>query len=158
MPLYEVARRRMGRPLKYDDPQKIWLEALNYFRWAEANPIWEARPFAYQGEVTLEQIPHRRAWTIQGLRLYLGVNNDTWRQWRTNPKFSSVVAAIEEAIYEQKLTGAAADQFNANIISRELGLADKQEHNTHHSGSMNVATITRVIVRPDAQDDEEDAQ
>jgi hypothetical protein len=31
-------------------------------------------------------------------------------------------------IYEQKFTGAAADLLNPNIIARDLGLADKQDH------------------------------
>nr|WP_261640834.1 DNA-packaging protein [Erwinia mallotivora] len=33
----------------------------------------------------------------------------------------------EQIIYNQKFTGAAADLLNANIIARELGLADKRE-------------------------------
>ena len=35
----------------------------------------------------------------------------------------------------QKFMGAAADLLNANIISRDLGLADKKDH-TSSDGSM----------------------
>jgi len=41
--------------------------------------------------------------------------------------FLTVITRIEEIIYEQKFTGSASGFFNANIIARDLGLADKKE-------------------------------
>jgi hypothetical protein len=41
--------------------------------------------------------------------------------------FSQIIARIENVIYSQKFTAAAAGLLNANIIARELGLADKQD-------------------------------
>ena len=38
-----------------------------------------------------------------------------------------IVHAIGKEIYEDKLTGAAANIFNASIIARDLGLTDKQD-------------------------------
>lgn len=68
-----------------------------------------------------------RAMTIQGLCLFLDISEVTWRDWRTKEDFSFIVSQIERVIYQQKLTGAAADLLNSNIIARELGLSDKKE-------------------------------
>ncbi len=40
-------------------------------------------------------------------------------------EFSEVITRVEQIIYIQKFEGATVNAFNANIISRELGLADK---------------------------------
>ena len=40
--------------------------------------------------------------------------------------FSELTAMIDSIIRTQKFEGAAADLFNANIISRDLGLVDRQ--------------------------------
>ncbi|MFC0183379.1 terminase small subunit [Pseudarcicella hirudinis] len=40
--------------------------------------------------------------------------------------FLEVITRIEEIVYVQKFEGAAVGAFNANIIARDLGLADKQ--------------------------------
>jgi hypothetical protein len=54
-------------------------------------------------------------------------SSSTRFSYRTNPEFSDITERVESAIYEQKFEGAAT-----NIISRELGLADRQE--TTHAG------------------------
>ena len=41
--------------------------------------------------------------------------------------FSQVITRIGKIIYDQKFSGAASGFFNANIIARDLGLADKKE-------------------------------
>lgn len=38
-----------------------------------------------------------------------------------------VTTRIDEIIYKQKFEGAAVGAFNANIIARDLGLADKKD-------------------------------
>jgi hypothetical protein len=49
-------------------------------------------------------------------------SSSTRFSYRTNPEFSDITERVESTIYEQKFEGAAAD-----IISRELGLADRQD-------------------------------
>lgn len=83
--------------------------------------------FAYKGEITTTTIPKMRAYTLDGLCLYMGCNEAYFRQFNDNgdKDFSTVIYQIEKTIYNQKFTGAAADLLNANIISRDLGLADR---------------------------------
>lgn len=121
------ARSSHGRNPKFESPEALWSACCEYFEWVENNPLWEMKAFAYQGEVKQEQIAKMRAMTLAGLCLFLDVSDDTWRNYRANKDFLGVVTQVESVIYSQKFAGAAADLLNANIIARDLGLADKKE-------------------------------
>ena len=47
-------------------------------------------------------------------------------------KIFGVICNIETAIRNQKFTGAAANQLNANIIARDLGLKDGETNISVH--------------------------
>lgn len=69
-----------------------------------------------------------RAMTIDGLCQFLDVTMSTWSEWRSSrPDLSEVMMRAESIIRRQKFEGASANILNANIIARDLGLADKQE-------------------------------
>ena len=81
-----------------------------------------------EDEITKEELPKMRAYTWDGLELYLDIAS--LRDYKTNPDykdFSQVITRIEKIIYNQKFTGAAAGFLNSNIIARDLGLSDKKE-------------------------------
>ena len=65
--------------------------------------------------------------TLSGLCLFIDIDLGTWDNYRKNQDFFRVTKEIEQIIYNQKFSGAAADLLNANIIARDLGLADKQQ-------------------------------
>lgn len=52
--------------------------------------------------------------------------------------FGSVTTRAEEIIRRQKFEGAAAEFLNANIIARDLGLADKSELTGKDGGAIEV--------------------
>lgn len=123
------ARSSAGPKPKFKNGKQLWAACLEYFDWVADNPLYETKGFAFQGVVTKETFPKMRAMTISGLCLFLDVTHDTWIEWRkSRPDLSEVITRAEAIIYEQKFTGAAADLLNPNIIARDLGLADKQEH------------------------------
>ncbi len=94
----------------------------------DANPLWEDKLVTFQGAARHEPIAKMRAMTIAGLCLFLDVNRDTWHNWKkTRADLSEVITRAEAVIYSQKFAGAAADLLNANIISRDLGLTEKNE-------------------------------
>ena len=138
------ARTKHGRDKLFASPEALWESCCEYFQWVEENPLWETKLFSYQGAVSEGVIPKMRAMTIGGLCLFLDIDETTWRAWRAgNDKdFTTVITKAEQIMYNQKFTGAAADLLNANIISRELGLADKSDLN-HRSddGSMSPTSI-----------------
>lgn len=124
------ARSTHGREKLFSTPDCLWSACCEYFQWVEENPLIEMRPFAYQGVVVQEPVPKMRAMTINGLCIFLDIDLSTWNTYKNREGYEdyfTVIKQAEQIIYEQKFTGAAADLLNANIISRELGLADKQE-------------------------------
>lgn len=121
------ARSSHGRNPKFESGDQLWSACCEYFQWVEDNPLWEMKPFAYQGEVTQEPVAKMRAMTLTGLCLFLDISDDTWRNYRDKEDLLGVVTRAEKVIYDQKFSGAAADLLNANIIARDLGLAEKKE-------------------------------
>jgi hypothetical protein len=63
--------------------------------------------------------------TIQALCFFLDISDNAWADYCNREDFMAITMRIKKVIYSQKLEGAAADLLNANIIARELGLADK---------------------------------
>ena len=121
-------RQYPGRPKLFDKPEEFWDAAVLYFKWCEDNPLMEHKMFCFQGMTTTDVIPKMRAMTLQGLCLHMGISDETLAKYGKDPDFVGIVEHIRKCIYEQKLTGAAADLLNASIISRELGLTDKIEN------------------------------
>ena len=122
-----LARSSHGRNPIFSNPEQLRNACYEYFQWVEDNPLYEEKIFHSQGMITKDTITKMRAMTIGGLRIFLGICEQTWVNYKNNPDFLGVVKEVEEIIYNQKFTGAAADLLNSNIIARELGLADKQQ-------------------------------
>ena len=142
------ARTKHGRDKLFASADALWESCCEYFQWVEDNPLWEMKVTQYQGEVVNMPVPKMRAMTIGGLCIFLDVSHETWIQWRKDDDFSEVIKQAEAIIYNQKLTGAAADLLNANIIARDLGLADKkdvtQQSNVHVSADMSPQDAARA--------------
>lgn len=121
------ARTKHGRDRLFASADALWEACCEYFQWVEDNPLWEMKPFAYQGVVVQEPVAKMRAMTIDGLCLFLDIDLKTWANWRSQEDLIPVVNKAESVIKSQKFAGAAADLLNANIIARDLGLAEKRE-------------------------------
>lgn len=124
-------RSSHGRNPTFKTPDALWDAACEYFAWCEDNPLYEQKAFHFQGEVIVEPLAKMRAFTEIGLCLFLDISDETLRNYKKNTDFFGVISNIERTIYKQKFEGAAADLLNANIISRELGLASKQDITTN---------------------------
>lgn len=133
---YWEFREKHGRDYKYT-PDKLWEEAVMYFRWIEANPLWESVVVA-KGikktdkdgkEITehLLSVPKMRAMTITGFQLFADICHVTWANYKKNEDFITVITRIDDLVYSQKFEGAAATLLNPNIIARDLGLKDEQK-------------------------------
>ena len=144
------ARAKHGRSKIFETPEDLWNAAVEYFDWVEKNPLWEHKVTQYQGVPVSMEVPKMRAMTIAGLCLFLGVNEDYLTQFEARldlstdegKDFSRVIGQIKTIIRNQKLEGAAADLFNANIIARELGLKERTE--TEHSGVVRVKDVSEM--------------
>lgn len=127
------ARTSVGVGALFTEPEQMWKAACEYFDWCEQNPLWMHDIKVADKELTEVSVPKARPFTITGLCLFWGVNSVYLANFKrnevyaNNPDFSKVISDIEETIRTQKFEGAASGFFNANIISRDLGLADKTE-------------------------------
>ncbi len=135
-------RSSHGRKPIFESPEHLWSACCEYFEWVDENPLWEAKPFAYQGKVTVESVPKMRAMTIDGLCMFLDISHQTWANYRERQDFVEVVTRAEQTIREQKFVGAAAELLNPNIIARDLGLKEQSEH----SGKLEVVPVLNVSV------------
>ena len=136
-------RSKHGRDRLFADAEALWEAACEYFQWVDENPWMESKPMvvshgmAAGSSVEMIQIPVKRPYTLQGLCLYLDCNTAYFRQFKASMPsgqaksndFSTIIAKIEEVIYEQKFSGAASGFFNANIIARDLGLKEQTDVN-----------------------------
>lgn len=137
-------RTSHGRPSLFDDPETLWKACVEYFEWVEAHPLKEETLVSYQGKTTREEVAKMRAMTIGALCIFLDIDETTWRDYATKKDFSPVVTRVGGIIRAQKFEGASAGLLNANIIARDLGLADKSELTGANGGAIEVRKIQLV--------------
>ena len=141
-------RSKHGRDKLFATPDLMWEAAVEYFDWCTKNPLMEVQQTKSAGKPHKDkktgkvifpsntiELPKMRAFTLHGLCLYLDANTQYFKTFKAQLKesdphfadFNTVIARIEETIYQQKFTGAAAGFLNHNIIARDLGLQDNQK-------------------------------
>lgn len=147
-------RAKHGRDKLFGTPTLLWEAACEYFRWVEENPLYETKVFNYQGTIVTEKVPIMRAMTLAGLCFYLNCNEAYFRQFEKDKEesgdYSTVITDIRTVIYRQKFEGAAGNLLNANIISRDLGLADKKDV----SSNGETLSFTNFLIQSSEEDEE----
>ena len=136
-------RSSHGRKPIFKTPEDVWVASCEYFNWCYETPLLETKAFAYEGMVTLEELPKMRAMTIQGLCFFLDISDETWSNYCEKEDFIGICNDIKRVIFTQKFEGASAGLLNASIITRELGLADKKE--TTIDGKVQVDLMSELI-------------
>lgn len=126
--LWRIAMQKgtIGKPKRFETPEILAQECVEYFEWVEKNPLKEEKVFGsgYRAHVNL-----MRAMTIKGLCRYIGISHQTWIDYRKRSEFAETCQFVEDVIYDQKFAGASAGLLSATIIARDLGLADQQNSN-----------------------------
>lgn len=120
-------RSKHGRDKLFADPQLLLEQAMEYFALTDKRK-WKKKDWVGKEAIEVER-ECETPYTKSGLALFLDCD------WRTlndlkkdkNTDFLRVITRIEDIIYTQKIEGASVGAFNANIVARELGLADKQD-------------------------------
>lgn len=135
-------RSSHGRKPIFVDADQLLEACFEYFEWVEANPLYEDGLVTFQGNAKHEPVAKMRAMTIAGLCIFLDISQQAWGEYREREGFGEVTSRVDDVIRTQKFEGASAGLLNPNIIARDLGLADKQEH----MGGVNV-----IISQSDAE-------
>ena len=127
-------RSKHGRDKLFSSPEELWNAACDYFKDCEENPFIEIKPMVVSAgnntgsSVEMVPVPKIRPFTWDGLEIFLDI--DRLRHYKTDTNYQDFLPVIErigKIIYNQKFSGAASGFFNANIIARDLGLADKKD-------------------------------
>ena len=118
-------RAKHGRDKLFATPELLWEAALEYFKWADENPLEEQLWVGKDGDEKRKK--HARPYTKEGLYFYIGCSHQYFTDQKKlgDKDLSEVIMRIEQTIYDKKYSGAAVGLYNANIIARDLGLSDK---------------------------------
>lgn len=127
-----------GRPLKYK-PRELLDKFEDYVQWLRDNPVEVESTFsgmrgreketADKSTTVRKQKMYRPA-TIAGFLVHIGATDAWWTnldKGKNGKEFLRVKSYIKEYCENNQKEGAIIGIFNANIISRLLGLADKTE-------------------------------
>lgn len=135
--LWKVALQNFDINATEEKIQKRWKEpaillelVCGYFNWLQENPLQEAKLVSYEGNSSIEEIPHMRVATLQGMCLYIGISRHDWGNIRLNPPSQQVLNVVnfaEQMIHDMKFTGAAVGLLNPSFISKDLGLVERSE-------------------------------
>ena len=121
------ARSSHGRNPKFDDPKKLLSAIEEYFEHASNDYLEESKPHTHEGKAFHSETKKMVPFTEGRLCIFIGISDSTWLRYKSDTKFKDVCDWAVSVCKEQKFAGAASGFFNTNIISRDLGLADKQE-------------------------------
>lgn len=138
------------KPKKYT-PEKLWEKAIEYFQWCDENPIKvieQSKMPQRLNSVMIEKIstrmmnkflnqivylPHQRAYCLEGFCNFANIALNTFYAYESDDynkddkTYLKVCSNIRQVIDEQHLTGGMAGIFNANIVTRKLGLKEQSE-------------------------------
>ena len=131
--VYMPINFKLGRPLKYK-PDELFEKFKEYVQWAKEHPIPIVRRVTNTttkgdtyGSDSVEHKP--RLLSVDGFLVYLGAERNWWtmlEKGKRGEEFLKVKTIIRGFCEDYQKEMASAEVFNANIISRLLGLADKQ--------------------------------
>lgn len=122
-------RSTIGRGKLFDSPETLWDACVEYFEYTDSRK-WNK--VDYKGSnVERVEIPTDTPYTLSGLRIFLDIDFQTWINYRSKEgyeDFFDITRKVEEIIYTQKFEGATVGVYNASIVARDLGLAEKTEN------------------------------
>jgi hypothetical protein len=121
--------------LRVESAEDLWSRFMEYREHSYSTPIIEPKIFSGKEGPQYGKLEKVRPLTLNGLCNFIGMSPATWNGWKAREQenteggsfFLEVLLQIESIIYDDQFQGAAVDIFNASIISRNLGLADKTE-------------------------------
>ena len=122
-------RNKHGRSKRFASPEQLWEVACEYFAYCDRTP-WKAIKNKTKGDIKEKEESHTQSpYSLTGLMAFLDVSSSYWLKFieGANEDFFPVITRIENIIRTQQLEGAIVGAFNPNIVSRIIGLSDKQK-------------------------------
>jgi len=148
--IWEVAARRRTN---FDSPEQLWLKFIEYCKWCDSHPLYieEQKKSPGKGQILTDSqgvqtyippedtvtLARKRPYTKTGFCVFAGVASNYLRLMRLedrdagglkdNEPWMAVLDMMDNVIFTNQYEGAAAGQFNPQIVQRGLGLVDKVE-------------------------------
>jgi hypothetical protein len=138
-----MLRSKHGPNAIIQDPVKLETDARIYFAWCDAHPLMEVQYHGKNAKKCL--VPKMRAYTLQGLCVYLNISTTRFSALQDKREFAEVYTWICQVIYTQKYEGGAAGLLNANIIARDLGLAEKMNVDSAQTVKFDDDTFIKLL-------------
>lgn len=133
IPLKPFISPLVGRPLHFT-PKQLAEKFEEYVEWCEENEmVFEEKQKGIQGNGYVDKTTKtfkQRLISVHGFLVFIGKTKRWWSQLsdgKQGEKFSYLKEQITEYCEDYQKELAATGHYNANIISRLLGLADKKE-------------------------------
>lgn len=119
------------KPRAYATPELFKEACENYFDWIDQNPIIKNEAIKSGLDAgRIIQIPTQRPYLIEGLCDHLGISYITFLNYESKEEYKeyfSVCAYVRQRIYRQNLEYGYSGAFDAGLVARKLGIADKKE-------------------------------
>lgn len=120
----------LGKPPKYT-PEGLAEKFAEFVQWCKDNPIEIIHTTTYaNGNWAEEKETKPRLISLAAFELYAGVTDSWWAnivKAKRGEEYSRVKANIKKMCETYQKEMASAGLFKENIISRLLGLADRQQ-------------------------------
>lgn len=140
------------KPKKYT-PEEFWQAACEYFEWSDENP-WVKQDFIKGGEMggSIVELKTERPYSIEQLCNYLDISLQTFYNYAGAEGYETyfdICARIKQIIDSQHFEGGMVNAFNANIVTRKLGLKEQ----TDLSGSIGITWNEQKTYDPEQKTD-----
>ena len=169
---WKLAKKTLGRKRKFSTADEFLEQFLEYLSWSENNPILSKKASKREdimeqttdeerkgkrGQVYMESISKRRPLSMYGLCIFLGVSRKWFEMTITNldekednrteeeEELFTVLTQARDFIEMQQFDGACVGEFNANIITRMLGLQDKKDITSNGNTVESTPTYINII-------------
>lgn len=126
-------RSKHGRDKIISSPELLEECLIEYLDSLEHTPFFEEKSHQFQGMIVRDAVARRRPPTLAGFCVFIGICTNTFDNLKKtkDPDFLRVIQLVEDIFFDEKFAGAASGVYNANIISRDLGLKDRSDVTTN---------------------------
>ncbi len=129
-----LQRSKHGREKIFSSPQAMASTFGEYVDHLQAHPIITRKQVVVAQELVWAEEERYVPLTWAGFATFCGTHKNYFQNFRSrcSADFKEVIGQIDDFMFTQKFSGAASGIFNANIISRDLGLIDKKQLDARH--------------------------
>ncbi len=146
-----LLRSKHGKDALFSNPDFLWEAACEYFVHTNNRPWLKTDFKSTKDGLKKIKIPTTTPYTHEALCLYLHCSTAYFRAFKSTLKenhprrndFITVLAAIEQIIYNKKFEGAVVGTYNTTLIAYDLGF--KKDN----SVTLNPGGITIQVTKPE---------